>query len=539
MKKATCLILALVLSLSLVACGTNSASTEPSASPEAAQTAAVKKDTLTLAIPKDIADINVHLYAGSMVAQGMVFEGLVQNTAEGVKPCLAESWDVSSDGKVYTFHLKKGVTFTDGQPFNAEAVKANIDVVQANAERHNWLVLSKKIVSCDVVDEYTVNLVLSEAYYPTITELGLTRPYRMMSPSTFINGGTKDGVSSYSGTGAYKLDKHVTDQYAVFKANNSYWGGVPVIKTITMKVMPAGETTLMAFKNGEIDFLFGTYASGMIDADSLVSLENDSKYQVKFSDPCATRFLITNSNNERLISDKNIKQAVWYAINREEMCKAVFSGLETPAQTVFDKTIPYCNVALDARNYSVDKAKSLIEASGWKLDAKTGYYAKGEATLSLEFVYNSSVATNKTIGEFIQANLKEVGIDVKLTPVESTTVQQVRSAGSYDLYLDSSWGRPYDPQSSLTALFAAGSYLNSVSKLSCFNDLNTWVNAALVTTDEKERQDYYTKILQALQEECCFIPLSYSRVSIATSADLKGLAFSQTQYEVPFKDFSY
>jgi len=100
MKKATCLILALVLSLSLVACGTNSASTEPSASPEAAQTAAVKKDTLTLAIPKDIADINVHLYAGSMVAQGMVFEGLVQNTAEGVKPCLAESWDVSSDGKV-------------------------------------------------------------------------------------------------------------------------------------------------------------------------------------------------------------------------------------------------------------------------------------------------------------------------------------------------------------------------------------------------------------------------------------------------------
>jgi len=537
MKKRISMILAFAMCLSLAACESKPDNAETSAS--TAQAAASAKNALTIAVEKDIGDINVHLYAGSMVAQGMVFEGLVENTADGVKPCLAENWTISDDGTVYTFHLRKDIKFTDGEAFNAQAVKANIDAVQANKERHKWIVLSNKIKSCDVVDDYTVNLILTDPYYPTLTELGLTRPYRMMSPASFKDGGTAAGVSYIAGTGAYKLGDHVVDQYAVFNANEDYWGGAPKIKTVTLKVMPSGQTTLLAFKNGEINFLFGTYSSAMIDPDALLSLEKDSKYQVKYSDPCSTRFLITNSRSDRLISDKNIKQAVWYAIDRDEMCKSVFSGLETPAQTVFDKTAPYCNVELVSREFSLKTAKSLIEQSGWTLDSGSGYYKKNGQTLTLEFVYNSSVAMNKTLGEYIQGSLKKAGIEVTLTPVDSTTVQQVRSAGSYDLYLDSSWGRPYDPQSSLTALFAQGSYLNAVSQLACYGDLDKWVNAALVSTDAKQRQDDYTNVLKTLQEECCFIPLSYSRISIVADADLKNLAFSQTQYEVPFKDFSY
>ena len=537
MKKATAFLLALAMCLSLAACGSKTDSAKESGT--AASAAASTKNTLSLPVPKDIDDINVHLYAGSMIAQGLVFEGLVENTSDGVKPCLAESWDISDDGTVYTFHLRRDVKFTDGEPFNAAAVKANIDAVQANKERHKWIVLSAKIKSCDVVDDYTVNLVLTEPYYPTLIELGLTRPYRMMSPKSFKDGGTKDGVSYYAGTGAYKLGEHVVNQYATFEASEDYWGGAPKIKTVTLKVMPSGETTLLAFRKGEINLLFGTYNSGMIDADSILAFQKDSKYQVKFSDPCATRFLLTNSMPDRLISDKNIKQAVWYAIDRDSLCKSVFSGLETPAQTVFDKSVPYCNVALASKEFSKDKAKSLIEQSGWTLDSGTGYYAKDGKTLTLEFVYNSSVASNKTVGEFIQGNLKDVGIELKLTPSESSSVQKVRSAGTYDLYLDSTWGLPYDPQSTLTAMFAQSSYLNAIDKLACHADLEKWVNAAVVSTDEKTRQENYTNVLKTLQDECVFIPLSYSSVSIVADADLKGVGFSQTQYEVPLKDFYY
>ncbi len=527
MKRIVHTLLALVMCLSLAACASSNSAASDNTAVEA----------LTVAIAHDIGDINLNSYNGSTVAQGMIFEGLIENTADGPQPSLAESWDISDDGTVYTFHLRKGVTFTDGEPFNAEAVKLNIEAVQRNSTIHSWMGLCGKIVSCDVVDDYTFKLVLSGAYYPTLTELGLTRPYRMMSPKSFIDGETMNGVSYYAGTGAYKLDKTVADQYATFSANENYWGGAPAIKTVTLKVMPAGETTLLAFKNGEINFLFGTDETGMIDADSLAALAKDSKYQVKFSDPCATTLLVTNSQQDRLIADKNIKQAVWCAINRDDLCNFVFAGLKTPAQTLFDKTVPYCDVELETRNYDVDKAKSLVEASGWTMDDKTGYYTKDGKTLSLEFLYSSSLATNKTIGEFIQANLKQAGVEIKLIPVEDDTFYSMKQAGAFDLSLYTSWGLPYDPQSSLSSLFSSSANLSAASGLASYDKLHDEVSKAQVTTDETQRQAYYTSILQTVHEECPFIPLAYSRISIATIAELKGVSFSLTQYEIPFKAF--
>ena len=96
-------------------------------------------DTLNFVNYRDVRDLNPHLYAGEMYAQEMLFETLVDITADGYKPCLAESWDISADGKVYTFHIRKGVTFTDGTPCDAFAVKANFDAILENRARHTWL----------------------------------------------------------------------------------------------------------------------------------------------------------------------------------------------------------------------------------------------------------------------------------------------------------------------------------------------------------------------------------------------------------------
>lgn len=92
-------------------------------------------DELVYASTKDIRDINPHLYGGEMAAQNMVFESLVVNTEKGIQPALAQSWDISKDGKTYTFHLRENVTFSDGEPFNAKAVKMNIDAVVKNIEK--------------------------------------------------------------------------------------------------------------------------------------------------------------------------------------------------------------------------------------------------------------------------------------------------------------------------------------------------------------------------------------------------------------------
>ena len=122
--------------------------------------AGAPREELVYASTKDIRDINPHLYGGEMAAQGMVFEPLVINTAEGVRPWLAESWEISPDGRVYTFHLRRGVTFSDGTPFDAEAVRLNMDAIIANRLRHAWLDMINEIERHEVVDSHTWRLVL-------------------------------------------------------------------------------------------------------------------------------------------------------------------------------------------------------------------------------------------------------------------------------------------------------------------------------------------------------------------------------------------
>ncbi len=126
-------------------------------------------DTLNFVNYRDVRDLNPHLYAGEMYAQEMLFETLVDITADGYKPCLAESWDISADGKVYTFHIRKGVTFTDGTPCDAFAVKANFDAILENRARHTWLEmmhLLEKVDAprCPYVPHLHEGSVLAHAY---------------------------------------------------------------------------------------------------------------------------------------------------------------------------------------------------------------------------------------------------------------------------------------------------------------------------------------------------------------------------------------
>lgn len=140
---------------------------------------------LTYTTVKDIGDMNPHVYGGSMSAESMIYEPLVRNTKDGIKPLLAKSWDVSDDGKTYTFHLRDDVKFHDGTGFDAEAVKKNIDAVQQNKKLHSWLKISTLIDNVSVKDKYTVELQLTEPYQPALAELAMPRPYVFVSPKVF------------------------------------------------------------------------------------------------------------------------------------------------------------------------------------------------------------------------------------------------------------------------------------------------------------------------------------------------------------------
>jgi nickel transport system substrate-binding protein len=496
---------------------------------------------LIYASAKDINDMNPHLYTGSMPAQGMIYESLVENTKEGIKPLLAESWEVSEDGKVYTFFLREDVTFHDGEPFNAEAVKNNIEAVQHNAEKHDWIKLSTKIESVNVVDEYTVELVLSEAYYPTLVELSMTRPYVFISPKDFKNGETKDGVSGYNGTGPYKLADHKIDEFATFTANEDYWNGPPKTKKITSKVLPAGETTFLALQKGEVNFVFtDDRGADSLNVEAMNQLVDSGDYQLVRSEPMNTKMIVANSSKaDHPISETAVREAIWYSIDRETISKDIFNGTESVAHTLFSPNVNYADVDLEKRDYDVEKAKDILEQNGWKLETGEEVRTKDGKQLAMKLYYDSNSSSQKTQAEFIQASLKEIGFLLEIIGEESTSVANRRSTGDYDLLFNQTWGLAYDPQSTIAAFTTESSYLHTTKGIERADELYNKIEQVMVSTDEETRKALYADILKIVHDEAVFIPISNGSVTIVAPKNLHGISFKQTQFELPFELMSF
>lgn len=491
---------------------------------------------LVFAISKDINDMNPHLYPGLMAAQGMVYESLVENTSEGIKPLLAESWDVSEDGLVYTFHLRKGVVFHDGEPFNAEAVKQNIEAVQRNAAKHSWIKLSTKIVSTTAVNEHTVELKLSEPYYPALEELSMTRPFVFISPKDFVNGETKDGVSGHHGTGPYKLIEQTTDQYAVFEANESYWNGAPKIKKITAKVLPSGETTYLALKKGEVNLIFtDDRGADSIDVEAMKQLVDSGDYQLVRSEPMNTKMIVANSSRkESPVHDKAVREAIWYAIDREMLSKQIFGGTESPAKSLFSSNVNYAQVDLKPRDYNPEQAKELLEQAGWLAEGE-GARTKNGAPLAMKLYFDINSSTQKTEAEYLQNALKQIGMQIELVGEESSSIAGRRSSGDYDLLFNQTWGLAYDPQSTVSAFTSESSYYYTTSGIEHADELYRKIGEVMVTKDEASRKALYADILRTVHDEAVFIPLTNGSVTVIASSRLQGIGFKQTQYELPFE----
>ncbi|WP_077613170.1 nickel ABC transporter substrate-binding protein [Clostridium sp. Marseille-P2415] len=479
---------------------------------------------------RDIRDLNPHLYAGEMYAQEMLYDTLVNITEDGYAPGLAESWTVSEDGKIYTFQIRKGVTFSDGEVCDANAIKANFDAIIENKDRHTWLEMMNLLVSVSAPDDETFVIELSEPYYPMLTELGVTRPFAMISPKAMKNGSTKDGVNAYIGTGPYVLTDFVTDEYAVFEANETYWGEKPPVKKITVKVIPDNQTRILALEKGEIDLIFG---KNMIDADAVNKYKDSDKFGVSLSDPTSTRQIVLNTSNE-ILSDKTVRQALQHATNRQAISDGVFYGLEAPADTLFATSVPYCNIGLGAYEYNTEQAAEMLDGAGWFLGSGNVREKDGKA-MELSLLYNSDSVTEKTIAEYLQSEYGKLGIKLDIKGEEEQSYRDNMKAGHFDMVFNICWGTPYDPQSSLAAMrqpvygdYAAQQGLEDKA------EIDEAITEILVSTDEKRRQELYSFVLTRLHEDAVYIPLTYECNKAIYTSDLKGVGFTQTQYEVPF-----
>ena len=537
MKKrwGTLLLAGLLGTAVLSGCGS---SASDSASTAAADSAAAEtttssentKEDLIFVNYRDIRDLNPHLYAGEMYAQEMLYEGLVNITADGFEGCLAESWDVSEDGKVYTFHIRPGVLFSDGEKCDAYAIKANFDAILENKDRHTWLEMMNLLVGVSAPDEDTFVIEMSEPYYPMLTELACIRPFAMISPNCMIDGSTMNGVNGYIGTGPYVLTDFVTDEYAVFERNENYWGEAPAIQKITVKVIPDNQTRIMALEKGEIDLIFG---KNMLDADAISQYVDSDQFTVSLSEPTSTRHIVLNTTHE-ILGDKAVRQALQHATNREAISEGIFYGLEPAADTLYSPTVPYCDVDLEPYAYDTEEAARLLDEAGWVMGSDGGRSKNGQK-LELDLLYNSDSVTEKTISEYLQSEYLKLGISLNIHGEEEQSYRDNMKAGNFDMVFNICWGMPYDPQSSLAAMRAPvyGDYA-AQQGLEDKAEIDQAITDILTSTDEAERQELYDFVLTRLHEDAVYIPLTYETNKALYTSELKGVHFGTDQYDVDF-----
>ncbi|MBK3495056.1 nickel ABC transporter, nickel/metallophore periplasmic binding protein [Viridibacillus sp. YIM B01967] len=492
---------------------------------------------VTFSMTGDIGDLNPHTYfPNEFFSQAMVYESLV-NYGEGgeIQPWLAESWDVSKDGKEYVFHLREGVKFSDGSQFNAAIVKKNFDTILDNRKQHDWVELINQIKGTEVVDDYTFKLTLHNSYYPTLQELAYIRPLRFVGEAAFpaSQDTFKDGLKSQIGTGPWVLSEYKKNEFAVFERNEQYWGTKPQVDKVIVKVITDGESRVLAFEKKELDFIFG---NGVISQDSFQFLKDSGKYETKLSEPTATRTLLFNTNKEAT-KDHKVRLALNYAFNKKAVIDNIFYGMEQKADTLFPPVLDYTKINIDPYEYDTEKAEQLLDEAGWKKVEGKPFREKDGKELQLEFLFNSTDNIQKSIAEFVQGDFRKLGIDIKLTSQETTTFWTTAFQGKYDLLFTSTWAVPFDPHSYLASITTdsenGGPDYTALLGLPEKKEIDKKIKKVLLTTDEKERKKLYTDILTTLHDQAVYLPISFQSNIAVYHKNISGVDFLPQEAEVP------
>ncbi len=414
----------------------------------------------------------------------LVTDGLVTfDRFMNIIPQLATSWDWL-DNTTLRFKLREGVVFSDGEPWNAEAAKANFDRIATAAEVKGYF---GRIESTEVVDDYTIELNLSAPYAPLLNNLA-SPVAGMVSPAAAEELG-EDMARKPVGAGPYVLEEWIPNERLVFVKNPTYWGTPFNMDTLIFRPFPEEATRLLAFQAGELDVIQDPVPS------SVKTLEQDDRFQIVRATQMRNLWLGIENGDETL-ENVTLRQAIAHAIDRDTLVNLVAEGMADVAHAL----IPPDMMDLPTVAYPYDPAKAQ------ELLAEAGY--PDGITLTL-WAPQGRYLKDKEIGEAIQAQLKEVGINAELEIWEWGAYNKAILEHEQQLWVQG-WGFVTgDPEALRSLLYSDGPF-NS------FNlqdpEVDALFDLGVATVDEEGRQAVYNDLQQLLVRDLATIVPIYFQV---------------------------
>lgn len=458
--------------------------------------------TLTIASGTDIENVNIHAVTASPSFSVLehIYETLFLMNAEGVlEPLLAESITATSDN-TYLIELKQGISFTDGTPFNADAVKANLDWVlnTDNASPYRFLlVVGGQPPQVDVVDENTVQITTSIPFAPLPAHLA-HGALAMVSPAA-LEQGAEFLATNAIGTGPYVLSAWDRDEQVVLSRNDAYWGDAPAIDTVVFKVIKEDGARIVEIEAGTVD------VAVRVPPAEIPRLEANPNIDVVITPGLRTIFIFLNVT-EPPFDDVRVRQAVNYAVDKQAIVENLFQGAALVSAAPFAP--PIFGYALqDPYSRDLDRARQLLAEAGIAPGTTvTLYHPTGR------YIQDALVA------DAVRAQLREVGLEVDLQTLEwPQYVPHVRRpAPENDIqFAMLGWGVPtMDADYALYALFHSGEHPPGFNGAFYNNpEVDALLEAGRSTLDVAERQAIYSKAIETIWQDAPWLFL-YSEIQV-------------------------
>ena len=440
------------------------------------------------------------------------YEGLFQFDKDlKVVPVLAEGYELSKDGLVYTLKLRQGVKFHDGTDFNAEAVKFVLDRVMNPENKLLRANQFNRVSKVEALNPSTVRITLKEPFAPFINTLAHGSA-AMISPTAIKKWGNKDIAFHPVGTGPFEFVEWKQTEAVKGKKFDGYWKkGYPKVESVSWKPVLENNTRAAMLQTGEADFAFP------LPYEQVELLKKSDKVNVAVTPSIITRFLSFNMLQKPYDNPK-VREAIAYAINKEALAKVAFSGFAMPAEGVVPQGVKYAE-KIPPVPYDPKKARELLKEAG---------YPNGFESV-LWGAY-SNTTTNKVL-QFMQQQLAQVGIKLQVQALEvgqrtewvdawpDPATAKVRL---YYIGWSSSTG---EADWALRPLFASESWAPKLNNVSFYKNelVDKSIARALVTTDEGERAALYKKTQEQIFKDLPRVPLVTEMNLAATSKRLSGV----------------
>lgn len=448
----------------------------------------------------------------------LVFNGLTKVDRNlNIVGDIAEKWNISEDGKVITFFLKKGIRWHDGVPLTARDVKFTIEAILDPKNVCPYSSEFMDIKSIDVIDDYTIKFTYSKPYAPAISKLGMS-----IVPEHLLRG--EDLVKSRFrrrpiGCGPYVFKEWKTDQYIILDENRDYFEHRPYVDRCVTRVIPDFSVQYLELITGGIDSMSLTPHQYFYRTDTEAFKSKYNKYRYL----SRSYSYIGYNLNDPLFQDKRVRKALSYAINKDAIITGVLMGLGEACTGPFFKETPYYSEKAESYNYDKKKALDMLNEAGWKDTNGDGILDKDGKQFRFKLITNQGNKDREDIATVVQREWLEIGVaaDVQIIAWAAFLNEFVDKKNFQAVILG--WTEALDPDCYIiwhSASIKEGGF-NFVSYKN--EEVDKLIEEGRQTFDTAKRIEIYRKIHEIIADDAPYTFLYFPYATVAISNRFKGV----------------